>query len=398
VASRQEIEALFERGRIARPGEGRTGTVDLIRALYDLCGAPGMGLSAGAMRLRDLIGAHRHYVLVLVDGMGSELLAENSGCAFLEGATVGHIDSVFPSTTAAALTTLATAQWPGAHGVLSWWLYLHAERLSITSLPFVERFSERPLIEFGVRPESVYHTAGVLARLGREAVTVIGSEFVDSPYTTYAAGGTRREGYTTIAEAIDIASALVGPDAPPRFVYVYLPQFDATCHDRGTRHERSTAVLGAIGGEIERLRRAMGHQARLIVTADHGLVDVPAGARHVLGESDDLVSHLWCPPTGEARVPVFHVRDGHADEFREKFEARYGEWFVLIETAVLEDLGMLGPEPLGDAARDRAGTFMGIAAGIDVLEYLHAGEARSSMAGYHGGLSRRETSVPLIVV
>ena len=74
--------------------------------------------------------SRRHIVLILCDGMGNSILQQhesnsaddnNSSDTSEKSFLMKHnqpsrLRAVFPSTTPAALTTLATATWPGRHG------------------------------------------------------------------------------------------------------------------------------------------------------------------------------------------------------------------------------------------------------------------------------------------
>src|SRR6185369_9878267 len=75
-----------------------------------------------------------------------------------------QLQSLFPSTTAAALTSVATGRWPAQHAVLGWWTRLPELDLTATILPFVERFSHQPLAPRGISadyafPQRAYHPA-----------------------------------------------------------------------------------------------------------------------------------------------------------------------------------------------------------------------------------------------
>jgi hypothetical protein len=62
-------------------------------------------------------------VLVVVDGLGALPLRAHAGHARTLTAAMGKKDaaaSVFPTTTAAALTTLLTGEMPGAHGLVGY--------------------------------------------------------------------------------------------------------------------------------------------------------------------------------------------------------------------------------------------------------------------------------------
>jgi len=64
----------------------------------------------------------KHIVLILCDGMGNSILQNtlNKQSFLNRNNQTQRLRAVFPSTTPAALTSLATASWPGIHGMPGW--------------------------------------------------------------------------------------------------------------------------------------------------------------------------------------------------------------------------------------------------------------------------------------
>jgi hypothetical protein len=139
------------------------------------------------------------------------------------------------------------------------------------------------------------------------------------------------------------------------------------------------------------------------------MLTVPDNARHVLSVHDPLLDLLHVPPSGEPRVPFFHPRDGMDDAFADAFRSRFGERFALLPVADSDALQLWGPEPHTELARERAGRFIALSDGPDVLLYeasrpgvidgsAPATHAFADVRGFHAGLSPDEMRIPLIVV
>mmetsp|Transcript_5229 Transcript_5229/g.11356 ORF Transcript_5229/g.11356 Transcript_5229/m.11356 type:complete len:573 (+) Transcript_5229:247-1965(+) len=100
---------------------------DLSAALAICCGAS-IPSSNGADLAKDIGGKNldrRHIIFVLCDGMGNSVIDQHCGQAetsfLLRHNNPARLRAVFPSTTPAALTTLATAAWPASgHGMPGW--------------------------------------------------------------------------------------------------------------------------------------------------------------------------------------------------------------------------------------------------------------------------------------
>jgi len=146
----------FRTGRWVRPTAEAPNFVDLVQALACQAGRKGGRCDAGIDDLRRLIGPAKHVVFVLVDGLGMAQVETLTPDTFLRTHTAKRLQAVFLSTTATALVTLATVQWPCAHGVPGWWTRLGPRDLTAVTLPFRDRATQRPLEYVGVRAEEVF--------------------------------------------------------------------------------------------------------------------------------------------------------------------------------------------------------------------------------------------------
>jgi hypothetical protein len=397
MSDRKRVEQWFSEGRLVRPrASGLPTSTDLIRALVKLCGATRVDLSDQAKGLAQRIGEARHYVLAIVDGMGIDLLYQLPD-GFMQQNLKGRIEAVFPSTTGAAMTTLATGAYPAEHAVPGWWVWIDDHQVSAVSLPFVERITGRSLMSFNVKPESIFTVPSLLPRMKHSAAVVTLREFVASAYSEYSAGGSPRFGYDLIDEGVDVVLRVLDESKGPTFTQFYLPQLDGACHSGGVDCSKVGNLLRTIDRKLARLRASLPAHSRLIVTADHGHVNLPADRVQFLRDGDSLLDDLICPPSGEPAVPMFHVKRGKSRHFEKQFRQRFGEWFALLSIEEVQELRLLGPEPLTPLARRRFGDYLGIARGPAGLSYVPPGFAPPNHLGTHAGLTPGEMFVPLIL-
>jgi len=387
----------FRSGQLVEPGGKGPTFVDLVNALARLTGLEGVETSAGAASLCRRIGEADHYLFVLIDGLGMDLLHRLPGSSFLRSNTVGPLQAVFLSTTATALATLATAQWPASHGVPGWWTHLPDRGITVVTLPFVERFTKKPLAELGIPAEDLFPVPSFWSRMRHKPLSILPEDIVDSTFSTYACGGTARAGYRDLTGAIKTACESVLGASAPQMTYLYLPQIDKLCHEKGPEHRAVCDLLLTLDQQVSDLVHAVAGRARTVITADHGQVQVPAAKRFLLSEDDTLLSHLQCPPSGETNVPIFHVNPGEESAFVAEFSERFGRHFILLRPRDIERLRLLGPADLCHAMRARMGTFVGIAQEPACLCFGPREESGSENNGIHGGLSPPEMIVPLII-
>lgn len=397
MSDAERLSEWFADGRLVRPDAPGPTTVDLIHALAGLAGVSGLVRSAEADRLATAIGPADNYVFVLIDGLGVEQLARAPSDGFLAAHAAAELRAVFPSTTAAALTSFATGRYPAAHGVLAWTLYLREHELVAKVMPFIEAESGGGLVEWGVRPEDVYRLPPLLPRFKHAPLTVTPAAFADGVYVRYASGGTPVLGYEEMGAAVEGVVRHVREAPGPSYTSLYLPLLDDTSHAAGPDAPEVGRVLVALDALIAELGAELRGRARLVVAADHGQVAVAEERQLLLSADDPLSQLLVCPPAGEPTVPFFHLKPGQLGRFRDGFGERYGDAFALITPDEAESLSLFGPGRLSELARWRLGELIGIAPQPTALYYERRGERVRPLRGVHAGLTRGEIFVPLIL-
>ena len=392
----ERVLTWFADGTLVRPrGHGAADLVDLMRALRALCQGR-QAKDANARRLAGLIGEADHLVFVLVDGLGSDLLRDLArGRGFFAKHVVAELQAIYPSTTAASLTSIATGEHPSSHAVLGWHTRLPDLGLTAEILPFVERFSKRPLDEYGAQPKAIFAVPSLLPHLDRDAVAVTRSYIVDSTYSRYWSGGIPNIGYDQIEAGIDAVIARVRSARAPTYTHLYLNQLDTCCHEHGVIHPTVDSLFARLDREVARLHGELDGRIRLLVTADNGHID--AGEDHLLASDHALAALLVCPPSGEPRAPLFHVQSGAHERFAEGFRQVYGAHFALLARDQVESLGLIGPAPWSDQARARFGDFIAIAPEARTFHWSDPALKPHRHRGVHAGLTPGEMLVPLIV-
>lgn len=383
----------FEEGRLLRPSPEQPATPHLGRAIASLCGAA-IELDEPCTLLRDAIGPSDHYVVVLADGLGMNLVEALPVDAFFRRRLAMEIRSVYPSSTAPALTSFATGRWPNQHAVPGWWTYLPDPGLSTTILPFVERYEQQPLGDLGVSPRQAFPEPVLGGRMSYEMAAMMPDKIADSTYTRYVTGGCDIASYQQLEDAVPVVASRIEQASSPTYTYFYIPIVDTLEHLHGPQSDDVWSAVQQVQEVVADLSQRLGGRARIVVTADHGLVCVPDAARHGYERDARMLALLEVPPTCEPRAPAFHLRDGVAcDEFAAMFHDQYGEWFALVGAADAQDLELFGPREPSQEARRRLGDFLAVARGADVL----VDATQEPMAGYHGGLLPDEVRIPLIL-
>ncbi len=390
-------------GELLLPSTGGPSLVDLASAISLQAGSDVTPVTDSARQMSEIIGPSAHLVFILVDGLGQRLIGQLPVDSFLRSQLVREMQTVFPSGTATALTSLATGAWPDRHGVTGWWTYLPGIKDAVALLPFLTRPSSTRgaclLTDLGVTPADAFLVPPLMGKVSRDSLALLPIKTVDSISSVYFTGGQKRSGYRTLHEAVNVITDRVLSAQAPSYTYFYTPHLDEAVHRHGLEHERVLHLIHQVDHELGKLAHRLSGRARIVVTADHGMLDIPVNGRHKMGLSSDLMPLLCCPPSGDARVLYFHTQEFAKDSFRERFLDRYSKSFILLSVEEAESLHILGPGPTSPEARARFGSFIAIAIGADVIEYVPTGRAGRVLhsVSHHSGLTPDEMLIPLIV-
>ncbi len=336
------------------------------------------------------LGRARSAVLVVMDGVGAIPLRAHGGHARTLNAALGKKDvagAVFPTTTAAALTTLLTGVAPGEHGMVGYRVRHPQRDVLVNQL--------REWESAGIDPYTWQAAPTIFEQAsdaGHPAFVVGIAEYANSGLTRATLRGAEFRAARSPADRVELAWELA--DAHDgALVYCYLPEADKAGHKHGVDSAAWTAALEDIDAALS---RRVPDGVGVLVTADHGMVDVPAhrqvmldaaggwhdGIRHIGGEPRML--HVYTEPDADTAAILARWRrdlEGLAD--------------VISRTEAI-DAGMFGPM-VTDAARERIGDILAVAHSNRALYDAEAADQRGrGMVGQHGALTPEEWRVPLI--
>lgn len=333
----------------------------------------------GAGWLPDGVREAKSVVLLVLDGLGWEALETHPAALgeirSLEG---GPISTVVPSTTAAALTSIATGLAPSEHGLVGFRMRWDHSVLNNLSWQLTPR-AQAP------DPLDVQRHAA----FGRRAVpAVTASEYRGSGFTEAQLRGSRFVGWSTPAVLVEQIRHLV--TAGERFVHAYYPGIDKVAHEFGLRDGYYEAELAAADALVARLRAAIDPDAALVITSDHGQVHAEEGDWYDLGALSSLVGMQ----AGDARFRYLYANDGAATELAAAARDVFASQAWVMTRAELLDAGWLGPRPSGSIG-SRIGDVIlaakGRAAFIDP-----ALPREATLRSLHGSVTAAEMRVPLV--
>lgn len=328
------------------------------------------------------------YVVLLVDGLGARLLERYAHAAPFLASLLSHCEpgtSGVPSTTAVSLTSFGTGLTPGAHGLVGFTSRIPGTDQLLNALQW-----SKDVDPIAWQPHPTVFQR--LAEAGATVTVVNKREFNGSGLTLAAHRGADYLGADRVGERI--AAAVQASRARRSLTYLYDGDLDWTGHRYGVASAPWLQQLAMIDAEAEQLRDALPSSTRLLVVADHGMVDSPASGRIDVDEQPELrdgvavlggearFRHLYCHGGAVSDVAAAwrEVLDGRA-EVLTRDEAIALGWFGQVTPFVLPRLGDVVVAARGDHAV------------VSTVDFPY----EKTLVGLHGSLTPDEMLIPLLV-
>jgi hypothetical protein len=182
---------------------------------------------------------------------------------------------------------------------------------------------------------------------------------------------------------------------PPAFVLSYYPGVDAAGHVHGVASPRWHEQLVAVDNAARRLAEQLPEGTLLVVTGDHGMLDLRLTERMDLADYPELAAGVSLL-AGEARARYVRTVPGAVDDVLMTWRAILGDrmWVWTAEEAIAT--GIFGPR-MNDGARERIGDI--VAAAFDRVGVVQrdVDPAQARLNGHHGSLTPAEQLVPFAV-
>ena len=331
-------------------------------------------------------------VVVLIDGLGVGNLAARTGHARALAAASGSkswIESGFPTTTASALASFATGVSPGQHGLVGYAVLDSANDRIVNEL---SGWDERLDPLTWQLAQTIFERA---AASSYRPIVIGPGRYKDSGFTKAVLRGARYVARESIAERM--IQAAVEAREPGSLIYVYVPELDQAAHAYGWQSGEWTKALEATDASVGALAGSLAAGVGMLVTADHGVVDVSRdshvlidddprlvkGVRFVAGEPRCLQLYLEPDLSTKARAALverWRDSESHRAWVVTRDEAIEARWFGEVDARVSARIGDLL-----------------IAARKDVAYYdTRSNTSARSMIAQHGSWSQTELRVPLL--
>ncbi|MEW8485927.1 MAG: alkaline phosphatase family protein [Candidatus Thiodiazotropha sp.] len=372
------------------------GIVNLMSSLQTALGGPRHSYPTIDLLSSVPLGSYRKILLWIVDGLGANYLRSHPEAATLNAHMKGSITSVFPPTTATAVTTFLTGDAPQQHGLTGWHIYFRELGAVLAVLPGRARYGGVGLGQAGINTTAFHGHIPFSDKIGCDSVMLSPAYIAESDFNLAHLGRSRLLGHRNLPEfTAQLADLLINSDE--RYLYAYWSELDSIGHKSGIWSAEAKRHLleidQAFGYLLEQCR---GSDSLIIICADHGQVDTRPSDWISLDDHPELVEMLSLPLCGEPRAAYCYLRAGCEGAFDDYVESEFAGKISAYPSSELLGQNWFGLGTPHPQLSWRIGDRMLLTQANYTIKDWLAQENRYELIGVHGGASSDEMEVPLI--
>jgi len=339
----------------------------------------------------------RNIVLLVIDGLGYHYLAGPGRGSLLERHCIDRLTSVCPSTTATAIPTFLTGLPPQQHGFTGWFTYFSASGSVLTVLPFQSRLGQASIDESILSPADLSGVGSFFQGIPVSGHAFMPDWIAGTAFNRAFSGDARIHPFSGLNGLSSGLLRLLARTEGRNYISAYWPGFDALAHEHGVASAKVLEHFNRIDALFSQLVSGMsGTDTALLVTADHGFIDVSPETTIQLADHPTLAETLMVPLCGEPRLAYCYVHPDRQQRFEEYVRENLASQADLFPSRQLLDEGWFGRGDPHPRLGDRIGHYVLVMKDNFIIKGQIPGERPHRHIGVHGGVSAEEMYVPLI--
>ena len=340
----------------------------------------------------------QNIILLVIDGLGYEYLNQYGAGSVFHQHLAGRMTSVFPSTTATAITTFMTGLAPQQHGLTGWFTYLKELGCITAVLPFRPRVGANTFNSDNIDVHKLYGHTPLFDLINRISYVVAPEWIIHSDYNVAHSGGALLHGYNHMEECFSYIESIVQNSSDRKYIYAYWPDFDRYSHETGCHSEKVGQHFAELDANFTRLLDGLhGTDTTVIVTADHGFIDTAVDRIIHVDDHPVIQESLVMPLCGEPRAAYCYVHPDRQKQFVEYIQLELSDCIELYNSQELVEAAYFGAGEIHPRLAERIGHYSLIMKQNYIIKDRLAGEPAFAHIGVHGGTSPQEMYVPLIL-
>ena len=336
---------------------------------------------------------YKNVVIVLLDGMGENVLRKASPNGIFSKNRIDTITSVYPCTTTAALTTYYTGKAPIETGWLAWSQYFKEYGRAVDMFPYVDSYTGEPLSRDKFDAYEILKYTTTYEQISKASPNVISYEIKPSHCDMKHNKCIHIKDLEGLCNSIETLCK----NDQEKYVFAYYDSPDNINHKYGWNSKNTKQFIMHAESLFKQLENNLkGTDTLLIISADHGHTSINKNYNAM--ELEDLTDCFIMPPYFEPRFLSFLIKYDKKDYFEKKFREKFEGEFLLYSKEEFMNSNLLGYGNKHKKVDDFIGDYIAIAiseASIKLGTYLS--NEKPLKLSDHCGLTKNEMEVPLII-
>ena len=382
-----DFENIIKNEKFLIPNYNNPNIVDLLKLIYNYCGM-NYKETKSMHKMKKYVLDKKHIVVILVDGMGVDLLNKIPNKGLFYKNKVMDIQTVFPTSTGCVLTSVATGKYPSSTGIFGWFGYNRELDLNYYTLLTKERKSNN---ELNIDLKKIFKYPSVFNSLKRNTIIIQPNHLLNTQCTNYYANDSIKRGYSDYDEMVEIIKNNID-SSTSSFTYAYIPFVDTLEHKNSPYSDIVYDEVNKIEKSIEKLL-PLNNDTEIVVIADHGQIPINEAVYMDLNKYD---KYFYAYPSIDMGTSTFFVKKGMEKGFENEFKKDFNNKLLLFKTEEFTKRKMFGNR-MSKYARDSLGEYISLCR-KGYAFYSDYKEDDLFIKGNHTGLTSEELMIPLIVL
>lgn len=338
---------------------------------------------------------YENIIILLIDGMGYEFIKKYGKGTFFQKHLQDRLTSIFPSTTAAAITAYSTGLATKQHALTGWFVYFREVATAAVGLPFTARAATT---ELPIPANLLLNFYNLYDNINRTSYYIAPTSIKDTSVSKILTGTAKRFGYNTLKGFRSQILKALKQENFRKYIYAYWPVFDKKCHLHGVKSAKTQQHFYELDLFVQNLARKLQNtNSLLIITSDHGMLDIKPQNTFYMKDHPKLAETLIMPLSGEPRIPYCYVKATRHDDFLEYMNKNLSQFFQVRKSSELVKENFFGIGYKNEKLEDRIGDYTLLPKGDYVFRDGVLNEKIHDFIGYHAGTSAKEMYIPLIM-
>ena len=347
------------------------------------------------LKSKELI-PKKNVILLVLDGLGYEFLKNEYPDGVLQSGMRGKMTSVFPSTTATAITTFLTGTAPQQHGITGWNMLLKELGVIATILPFTSRMGISLSSPYDLG-KKIFTYPSVFEQIKSQSYYILPKKLSSSVYTNAHAGDSKKIAVNGLSDIFQSIVKSVKENTRKKYIYAYWHQYDHIAHTSGYNSNSAKQHIDQIRGYMQNIIKQLnGTSSILMVTADHGFINTSKEHTIELKDHPELVACLTLPLCGESRASYCYVKSTKREYFLNYIKNNFSHCMEVHPSEELLEKGFFGKGKYASSFLDRIGDYILLMKDNYIIKDFLLTEEEHFYDGRHGGCSENEMFVPLL--